>query len=127
VSAPVPVLTDRQVQLLTLAAAGHTSIEIGRMLFLSPATIKNHFVDAYYRLGARDRTQAVLIAYRAGLLPDIGQDTIGPAEARARTAEAALRRVAALQPCATIHGHRLIDLDDVLAAVAGPDTARSAA
>ena len=62
------VLTPRQIDVLTHVADGRTTEEIARLLELSPHTVKNYLERIYERLGARDRTQAVAIALREGVL-----------------------------------------------------------
>jgi DNA-binding NarL/FixJ family response regulator len=61
-------LTDREREVLTLVAAGLTNEEIGRRLYVSPATAKTHVSRAMGKLGARDRAQLVVIAYESGLV-----------------------------------------------------------
>ena len=63
-----PVLTDRGLEMLQLAARGHTTADIARQLFLSPATVKRHFERAYASLGVGDRTTAVAEAMRRGMI-----------------------------------------------------------
>jgi PAS domain S-box-containing protein len=63
-----PVLTPRELEVLQLAARGHTGPAIARELHLSPATIKRHFEGIYARLGVSDRAAAVAIALRRGLI-----------------------------------------------------------
>jgi DNA-binding CsgD family transcriptional regulator len=63
-----PVLTPRQLQMLQLAATGHSAANIALLLSLSPATVKRHFADAYARLGVSDRVAAVGEAMREGLI-----------------------------------------------------------
>jgi DNA-binding CsgD family transcriptional regulator len=63
-----PVLTARGLELLQLAARGHTTAEIAKQLYLSPATVKRHFERAYASLGVGDRTAAVAEAMRRGLI-----------------------------------------------------------
>ncbi|HEX9891844.1 MAG TPA: helix-turn-helix transcriptional regulator [Actinomycetota bacterium] len=62
------VLTPRQHEVLALVAEGRTTGEIARQLDLSPHTVKNYLERIYERLGARDRTQAVAMALREGIL-----------------------------------------------------------
>ncbi|HZA60321.1 MAG TPA: helix-turn-helix transcriptional regulator [Actinomycetota bacterium] len=64
----VDVLTPRQRDVLTHVADGRTTDEIARILGLSPHTVKNYLERIYERLDARDRTQAVAIALREGIL-----------------------------------------------------------
>jgi PAS domain S-box-containing protein len=63
-----PVLTPRGLELLQLAAEGHTTAAIARQLYLSPATVKRHFARAYGSLGVGDRTSAVAEAMRRGMI-----------------------------------------------------------
>ena len=49
-------------------AGGYSNKEIGRALAISDGTVKNHMTEILVRLGARDRTHAVLKAIGAGLL-----------------------------------------------------------
>ena len=61
-------LTDREREVLTLIGEGLNNEEIGRRLFVSPATARTHVSRAMVKLGARDRAQLVVIAYQAGLV-----------------------------------------------------------
>ncbi|NUP47591.1 MAG: response regulator transcription factor [Catenulispora sp.] len=65
---PVEALTDRELEVLTLIAAGTTNREAARKLFISEATVKTHLLHVYAKLGARDRAAAVAEAYKRGLL-----------------------------------------------------------
>nr|WP_040796524.1 response regulator transcription factor [Nocardia higoensis] len=62
------VLTDREREVLALVGQGMNNAEIGAALFLSPATARTHVSRAMIKLGARDRAQLVVIAYRTGLV-----------------------------------------------------------
>jgi DNA-binding NarL/FixJ family response regulator len=64
------VLTAREVEILRLVAKGATNREIGRVLFVSEGTVKNHVSRVLGRLGLRDRTQAAIYAREHGLLTD---------------------------------------------------------
>lgn len=59
-------LTDRETEVLTLIAQGHTNQEIARTLFLSPNSIKTYVRTAYRKIGATSRSQAVSWAIRNG-------------------------------------------------------------
>jgi DNA-binding NarL/FixJ family response regulator len=61
-------LTAREVEILRLVAKGATNREIGRALFVSEGTVKNHVSRVLSRLGLRDRTQAAIYAREHGLL-----------------------------------------------------------
>lgn len=63
-----PGLSERERQVLTLIADGKSAPEIGRMLFLSTATVKSHLQALYEKLGVSDRAAAVAEAMRRGLL-----------------------------------------------------------
>ncbi|GAA1442604.1 response regulator transcription factor [Nocardiopsis tropica] len=69
----VATLTERESQTLTLMAQGMTNAEIADRLFLGVQTVKTHVSNTLTKLGARDRTQAVIAAYDAGLIrPNTG-------------------------------------------------------
>jgi DNA-binding NarL/FixJ family response regulator len=61
--APPDDLSAREVEVLTLIAAGLSNAEIARELVLSNATIKSHINHIFAKIGARDRAQAVHYAY----------------------------------------------------------------
>ncbi|MGO1629591.1 response regulator [Microbacterium sp.] len=61
-------LTGREADVLRLVAGGFNNREIAEMLHLAEGTVKNHVSNAIAKLGARDRTQAVLRALHRGLL-----------------------------------------------------------
>jgi DNA-binding NarL/FixJ family response regulator len=68
---PLRELTAREREVLTLVAAGMSNDEIADHLVISPATARTHVSRAMTKLGARDRAQLVVIAYRTGLVsPD---------------------------------------------------------
>jgi DNA-binding NarL/FixJ family response regulator len=66
--APSEQLTDRELEVLRLVAAGSTNKESARRLFISEATIKTHLLHLYAKLGVRDRAAAVAEGYKRGLL-----------------------------------------------------------
>ena len=53
---------------VALAASGISNAEIGERLFMSPATARTHVSRILTKLGARDRTQLVVMAYESGLV-----------------------------------------------------------
>jgi DNA-binding NarL/FixJ family response regulator len=61
-------LTQRETDVLRLVAEGLTNAEIGERLFMSPATARTHVSRILTKLGARDRTQLVVMAYESGLV-----------------------------------------------------------
>lgn len=61
-------LTDRESEVLRLMAAGLSNVEISRELFVSVQTVKTHVGNVLAKLGARDRTQAVIAAYETGFV-----------------------------------------------------------
>ncbi|WP_232247775.1 response regulator transcription factor [Kitasatospora azatica] len=61
-------LTDREQQVLRLMAVGLNNGEIAGELVVSPETVKTHVGSVLAKLGARDRTQAVIIAYESGFV-----------------------------------------------------------
>ncbi|MFE3759636.1 response regulator [Nocardia tengchongensis] len=61
-------LTDREREVMTLVAEGLTNAEIAERLYLSPATARTHVSRILIKLGARDRTQLVVLAYESGLV-----------------------------------------------------------
>jgi DNA-binding NarL/FixJ family response regulator len=61
-------LTAREVEVLTQVAGGNRNKEIGERLFISEETVKVHVKHIMEKLGASDRTQAVSIAVRRGII-----------------------------------------------------------
>ncbi len=68
VDARLGELTDREREVLTLIGRGRSNAEIGSELFISEQTVKTHVGKILAKLGARDRVQAVIFAYDAGLV-----------------------------------------------------------
>lgn len=66
--APGGVLSDRELQLLHLTAAGLSNAEIGRRLYVSAETVKTHLSNLFRKLGVSDRTAAVAEGLRRGLI-----------------------------------------------------------
>jgi DNA-binding NarL/FixJ family response regulator len=61
-------LTARESDVLELAAAGNSNKQIAARLSLSEETVKSYMKAIFARLGAMDRTHAVAIAVRNGLI-----------------------------------------------------------
>jgi DNA-binding NarL/FixJ family response regulator len=61
-------LTDREREVVALVAAGLSNEDIGKELFVSPATARTHVSRAITKLNARDRAQLVVIAFESGLV-----------------------------------------------------------
>ncbi len=65
---PSQELTEREVEVLRLVAEGYSNREISGVLYLAEGTVKNHISTILVKLGARDRTNAVLRALHEGVL-----------------------------------------------------------
>ena len=67
---PAVSLTRRELEVLSLVAAGRSNDEVAAVLFLSRATVKTHLVHIFDKLGVESRTAAVARARERGLLAD---------------------------------------------------------
>lgn len=65
-------LTEREREVLALVGAGLSNAEIGRRLFLVEGTVKGYLSTIFTRLGVRNRVQAAIVAYEAGLVDAAG-------------------------------------------------------
>ena len=66
-----PLLSQRELEVLELVAAGSTNRESAAKLFISEATVKSHLLNIYAKLDVNDRAAAVAEGFRRGLLrPD---------------------------------------------------------
>ena len=68
VGLPYEDLTQRELQVLQLAAEGLANKEIATSLVISQKTVKNHIANIFSKLQVNDRTQAILVAIRKGLV-----------------------------------------------------------
>ena len=59
-------LTEREREVLSLLATGHSNGEIAGELFLGEATVKTHVSNLLQKIGARDRVQLVVWAHTVG-------------------------------------------------------------
>ncbi len=66
--ARLATLTEREREMVALAADGLDNSAISARLMISPATVKTHIGRAMTKLDARDRAQLVVIAYKSGLV-----------------------------------------------------------
>ena len=70
-SGEVTALTEREHDVLLLLAEGLNAAAIGAKLYLSESTTKSHIARIYQKLGAANRTQALVTAMRIGLLSTV--------------------------------------------------------
>jgi DNA-binding NarL/FixJ family response regulator len=67
-AAGMEALTNREREVVAMAAHGLSNDEIAGVMVLSPTTAKTHVSRAMIKLGARDRAQLVVFAYQSGLV-----------------------------------------------------------
>jgi len=65
------VLTPRQTEVLRCLSEGKSNLEVAQTLFISEGTVKAHVKAILAKLDARDRTQALMIAFKRGLLRSV--------------------------------------------------------
>jgi DNA-binding NarL/FixJ family response regulator len=77
---PEVALTPREIDVLSLVARGFGNKEVGDMLGTAPGTVKAHVQSILSKLGAKDRTNAVTIALRRGIIhlhsPDLSSSIL---------------------------------------------------
>ncbi|MFE2302799.1 response regulator transcription factor [Streptomyces sp. NPDC059445] len=66
------VLTARERQILVLISQGNSNRRVAKALGISEKTVKNHLSAVFMKVGASDRTQAVVMGIRSGIV-SIGQ------------------------------------------------------
>jgi DNA-binding NarL/FixJ family response regulator len=66
---PYEMLTNREREVLHLAAEGHTNAEIADQLSISPRTAETHRANLMHKLGLRTHTDLIRYALRRGILP----------------------------------------------------------
>lgn len=61
-------LSDREIEVLRLMAKGKSNAEIGQQIHLSEGTVRNYISTIFAKLNVNDRTQAVVMALRCGII-----------------------------------------------------------
>jgi DNA-binding NarL/FixJ family response regulator len=61
-------LSPREIEVLKLIASGKSNKEIAAQLFVSEGTVKSHVINIHHKLGVDDRTEAVVVAIKRGIL-----------------------------------------------------------
>ena len=67
-TAAIESLSPRELEILRLLASGFSNAELAAHFFVSEATVKTHLTHVFRKLRVRDRVQAVIAAYDAGLV-----------------------------------------------------------
>ena len=61
-------MTSREIQVMRLVASGNANKEIAAQLSIAEETVKSHITNILSKLGANDRTHAVTIALKRGII-----------------------------------------------------------
>jgi two-component system, NarL family, response regulator DegU len=77
-SNPYDGLTDRELEVMRLLAAGATNRQIAERLWISERTVDNHVLNIYRKINVSDRAHAILYAVRKGLISAGGTSTGKP-------------------------------------------------
>ncbi|MBA2720641.1 MAG: response regulator transcription factor [Chloroflexi bacterium] len=72
-ASPFPELTERELEILELIAAGRSNGEIAERLAIAAKTVRNHVANVFNKLQVADRSQAIVRAREAGLGTDGGR------------------------------------------------------
>jgi DNA-binding NarL/FixJ family response regulator len=72
----LPPLTNRELEVLTLVASGHTNRDIAQQLCISVRTVEAHLTHIYNKLGVCSRTEAVVRAMQKGWIEPEERDTL---------------------------------------------------
>jgi two-component system response regulator DegU len=62
------LLSEREMEVLTLLASGQSNRQIAQQLFISEKTVKNHISSIFRKMEVRDRTQAAVLAIKDGIV-----------------------------------------------------------
>ena len=65
---PAVILSEREREVLTLLAQGRSNSEIGKALFITENTVRNHLANTYSKLGVTSAREAVAWAWRQGFI-----------------------------------------------------------
>lgn len=63
-----PRVTEREAEILQLVATGYSTREVGKHLFISEKTVRNHLASVFRKLDVRNRTEAVYRGIRLGIV-----------------------------------------------------------
>jgi DNA-binding NarL/FixJ family response regulator len=70
---PLHTLTEREREVLQLTTEGHSGIEVGKRLHISPRTVETHRANIMRKLGVRNQKELVRFAMQRGLLPPVDE------------------------------------------------------